>query len=247
MLTDVAAENPISHLRTQVFGDGILQFDGEVGNAAARVNCAVWQDALGGAGIDAAGACAAVVGGEGIVGFEANSKQNFSEKKCGASLRVDEHGVFADPTQACALSEFAFKDGSRVCVITVGNWMADLFFDELDELLQAGRDDVVIIVAEGVGCNPHPQPLSLWERGVGHCQYEDGFAFGKNLFWVCATDAAALFGEILHGAVLFFVEPRFKDVVMRWWLTRSNASQDESQLARFFFDGLFERCQITGR
>jgi hypothetical protein len=51
----------------------------------------------------------------------------------------------------------------------------------------------------------------------------------------------------LHRAVLVLIEPGFKDVVMSGRLARSNASQDESQLARFFFDGLCERYQITGR
>ena len=150
MLADVAAENPISYLRAQVFGDVIFKFDGKVGDAAARVYAAVWENALSGAGGDTARAGAAVVCGEGVVGFELDAEQNFGEEKCGACARVDEHGIFADPAQPCALREFAFEDGAGVCVITVGDWMPDLFFDELDNLLQARGDDVVIIIAEGI-------------------------------------------------------------------------------------------------
>lgn len=102
----------------------------------------------------------------------------------------------------------------------------------------------MVVVAEGVGGNPHPA-LSLWERGmIWHCQYKDGFTFGEDLFRVGAADAAAFFGEILHCAVQVLVEPFFKDVVMRGWLRRSNASQDESQLARLVFDRLFKCVQF---
>ena len=68
---------------------------------------------------------------------------------------------------------------------------------------------------------------------------ENGFTFGEDLFWVSAAEAAAFFGEVLHCPVFVLCEPVFKNVVVCWRLTRSNASQDESQLARFFFDGLF--------
>ena len=128
--------------------------------------------------------------------------------------------------------------------------MPNLFLDEFNDLSQAGRDDVVIVIAESIGGNPHsiPHPWlhSLWERGmIWHCQHKDGFTFGQDLFWVGAADAAAFFSEILHCAVLVLAEPFFKDIEVRGSLGRSNASQDESQLARFFLDGLFERYQLT--
>jgi hypothetical protein len=131
LLADVASEDPVLHVRAQVFGNVAFVFDGEEGDAAARVEGAVGEDALGGAGVDAAGAGAAVIGGEGFVGFEFDAEQNFGKQECGASLRVDEHGVFADPAQTCALGKFTFEDGTCVGVITIGDGMPDLFFDEL--------------------------------------------------------------------------------------------------------------------
>ena len=98
----------------------------------------------------------------------------------------------------------------------------------------------MVIIAERIGRNPHPA-LSRRERGiVWNCQYKDGFALGQDLFQVCATGSAAVLGQIVHCAVHVLVEPIFKDIVMCGRLGRSNASQDESQLARFVFDGLFK-------
>jgi hypothetical protein len=60
-----------------------------------------------------------------VIGFEFDAKQDFREQKCGACLWVDEHGIFADPAQTCALGQFTFEDGTRVGVIAVGDGMPD--------------------------------------------------------------------------------------------------------------------------
>ena len=153
MLTGVTSENPILHKRAQFFGNVVFEFDGEVGDAAARVEGAIGEDALRGAGFEAACAGAAVVGDEAVIGFEFDAEQDFSKKKCGAHLWVDEHGVFADPAEACALGKFAFENGTCIGVITIGDGMTDLLFNEFHDLLQARRNDVVIIVAESVRRN----------------------------------------------------------------------------------------------
>lgn len=78
-------------------------------------------------------------------------------------------------------------------------------------------------------------------RLVGQGKDEDGFTFGEDLFGVDTANTAAFFGKVIHRAVFAFCQPCFKVGIMRRRLRRSNASQDESQLARFFLDGLFER------
>ena len=93
---------------------------------------AVGEDALCGAGGDAACACAAVIGDDGFIGFEFDAEQDFSQKKCGACLGIDEHGVFADPAETCTLREITFEDGTCVGVIAIGDGMTELFFDEFD-------------------------------------------------------------------------------------------------------------------
>ena len=72
-------------------------------------------------------------------------------------------------------------------------------------------------------------------------------ALGENLFGVGATDAAAFFGEVLHVAVFVLMKPFFEHAVVYRRLARSNASQDESQLARFVFNGLLEVGQVDLR
>ena len=95
------------------------------------------------------------------------------------------------------------------------------------------------------GCFARDGGLS--SRGVGNAQYKDGFTFGKDLLWVCAAGAASLGGEIIHGSMHVRVEPCFENAVIFRRLRRSNASQDESQLACFIFNGLFEFGQFTGQ
>ena len=68
-------------MRAQLFGDVILVFDGEVGDTAAGVERAVWEDGLGGTGGDTACACATMVGDDGIIRFEFQPKQGFQPAK----------------------------------------------------------------------------------------------------------------------------------------------------------------------
>src|SRR5512145_3229534 len=53
-LTDVTSENPISNLVTQFDRNILLEFDGEIRDATAGVDGAVWKDAICGAGFDTA-------------------------------------------------------------------------------------------------------------------------------------------------------------------------------------------------
>ena len=53
-LADVASEHPIANLLAQFDRNFVFQFDSEIGNAAGRVDGAVREDTVGGAGFDAA-------------------------------------------------------------------------------------------------------------------------------------------------------------------------------------------------
>ena len=64
-------------------------------------------------------------------------------------------------------------------------------------------------------------------RLVGQGEYENGFTFGEDLFWVGAACAAAFFGKIIHRAVHVSIQPVFENRKMRGRLRRSNASQDK--------------------
>ena len=73
-MTNVTAEDPLADLRTQFFKDFTLVLNCEIGDAEIRIECSVGQDGLGGTGIDAARAGAAMVAGEGLVDRQFDTK-----------------------------------------------------------------------------------------------------------------------------------------------------------------------------
>src|SRR5687767_6581045 len=111
-LANVASESPIADQRAQVGWDFVFEFDGEIRNAASGIESAVGEDALGGAGGDAACACATMISDHRKVWFESQVKQDLGKQKVGALFWINETGVFADPPNAGALGEITFKDGS---------------------------------------------------------------------------------------------------------------------------------------
>ena len=63
------------------------------------------------------------------------------------------HFGVIDIAEACVLCKFAFEDGTCIGVITIGDGMTDLLFNEFHDLLQTWGDDIVVVIAEGVGGN----------------------------------------------------------------------------------------------
>lgn len=101
---------------------------------------------------------------------------------------MDKHGVFTDPAKTSALCQFTFEDGTRVGVITIGDRMPELFFDELHDLLQAWRDDIMIIITQGIGCDLEFIILhSAFYICIRQSQNEDGLAFGEDQLRVGAA------------------------------------------------------------
>lgn len=152
-LADVASKNPIAYFFAQFNRDVVFEFDGEIGDAARRVECAVWQNAIGGAGGDATRACAAMVGDEWRIGLEFEVEKNFGDEKIRALFWMDEASVLSDPADARALGEIAFEDGTGIRVISILYRMFYLLLDEADELLHSSGEDSVIIFAARVGGN----------------------------------------------------------------------------------------------
>lgn len=109
LLTDVTPEYPILHVWTDVFGDVNFVFDGEIGNATARIQGAIEENGVCRACIDAAGASPAMVSHEGGVGFEFEVEQDLGKQEIGTFLRMDQAGVFADPSEPCALGKLTFE------------------------------------------------------------------------------------------------------------------------------------------
>ena len=75
-LANVASESPIADEGAQFGWDVVFELNGEIGYAAAGVERTVGEDALGGAGGDAARARATMVGDHRKVWFEGKIKQD---------------------------------------------------------------------------------------------------------------------------------------------------------------------------
>ena len=110
---------------------------------------------------------------------------------------MDETGILADPADAGALSEVTLQNGTCVGVPAVLDCVPNLLFDKLDQFLHAPREDVMIVIAEGVGgyvtrdfsltlSFGHPSPAG---RGVWRGKHKDGFALGEDFTRVRAAEA----------------------------------------------------------
>src|SRR5512142_2450780 len=80
-LADVTSKDPIAHFLAQFRWDVLFEFDGEIGDAAARVEGAVREDAVRGASFDAAATCAALVCDERRVWLEHKVEQDLREQE----------------------------------------------------------------------------------------------------------------------------------------------------------------------
>ena len=94
----VTTEETISDERAELFRNRSRMFDGQVGQTTPCVQNVGLGKSLSGAGIDAAGACSAVVlawgrGGDDEVG------EDRTEHEPGPVLGMDEKGVFPLPTE----------------------------------------------------------------------------------------------------------------------------------------------------
>ena len=94
----VTTEETISDERAELFRNRSRMFDGEIGEATPCIQNVGLGKSLSGAGIDAAGACSAVVlawgrGGDDEVG------EDRTEHEPGPVLGMDEKGVFPLPTE----------------------------------------------------------------------------------------------------------------------------------------------------
>src|SRR5688500_7818695 len=181
-LANVASESPIADQRAQVGWDIVFEFDGEIRNAAFGIECAVGEDALSGAGGDAARACATMISDHRKVWFESQVKQDLGKQKVGALFWINETGVFADPPDAGALGEITFKDGTGIGVIAVPDRTSSLLLDKLNEFLHARGQNVMIVRTPGIGGNARfalTLPALRW-RGIRCSENQNGFALRKN-------------------------------------------------------------------
>ena len=75
LLANIAAKNPVAHAFPQWLWNGAAQLNGEIANAARRIEHTGRGECLGGTGIEASRATTAIVGGGGLVVNERNIRE----------------------------------------------------------------------------------------------------------------------------------------------------------------------------
>jgi len=150
----VAPVDPVADEGTQVFGNGALEFDGQVRDATTGIEGEGRWERVGGAGVEAAGALAAEVP-RGWVDGEFGLRQDFSEEEPVPEIAGDEVGVASDETDAGALGEVPFEDGTGVDIPEGSVGRGGGGVEPCREFSEPGREDVVVIGMAGVaGDNP---------------------------------------------------------------------------------------------
>ena len=148
-LAVVTAVDAVADQGAQRFGDGAAQFDGEVGDAAPRVELARAGDGPGGADVDAGGATAAVIALLRRVHRQRQVGEQFAEEEPGAGVAGDEVGVLADPAQPGLLGQGLFQHRRAVDEGAVAE-RPDARLDAPGELLQAPAHELMVVAAQGI-------------------------------------------------------------------------------------------------
>ena len=152
-LAIITAEDAIAHQRAQFLWDRPAIFDGEIRDAASRVETIRADDGLGRTDFDAGIAFSALVFGQWCrVGQQAQIGVDFAEEEPRAGIAIEQQGVFADPAQMCIACQRFFQGGRAVGenAIAVG---ADGFLDAPGQLLQARAHQLVIIAPQCIAGN----------------------------------------------------------------------------------------------
>lgn len=193
----IAAKDSIADGGAQLERDSAFEFDGEVGNAAASVEDEGLGDGLGGAGGDAANACAAAVFFRRIGGQFCGS-EDFGEEEPVAKRAADEVGVFSDEANAGALGKVSFEDGSGVDIPESGGGGCGLA-DGCGESFEFPGENLVIVgIASIAGDNASAGFLRGRLGGVLSVALEVAS---------CQGDDAADVGQDLSGIESFFLVP----------------------------------------
>ena len=187
-------------------GHGAAQLDGEVGNAAARIDGpagAVRHDSRGGAGVDAARHVPQRSGG-GWPGSISSDTSNSPRKNHEPAPWWIRQRVLADPAEAGRARVGALQQRRGI--------HADLRFEGAARLrrrraarrVEAVAQHVVVVVAPGVAGNPGE--LGFGERGrvglrsvVELAHADDGARGGEQVARIVAHGGAAV-GEVAHLA-----------------------------------------------
>src|SRR5438105_109846 len=147
-LAVVAAVHAVADERPQLFRDGALVLDGEVGDAATRIELVRPADRLRRTHVDAALAGSASIDFL-FVDREGKIAKDLAQEKPRACLSVKQQRVLAAPADAGFLRELHLEHRRRVGEHAMAE-SANLGFDALAKLLQPAAQDLVIVPAAGI-------------------------------------------------------------------------------------------------
>ena len=152
LIADVAARSHVAQWNFETLRNWSPVFDGDIGDTPAGIEQARFREGIGRAGVQADRASAAMFRCGGIR-LQFDIGQQEAEKELGSQPTVDQHGVLADPTQACPSGPLSFEGGGGVdtgspsCTRVVFGQAAT----EPDQFL---LEDAVVIAAPGVSGDP---------------------------------------------------------------------------------------------
>jgi hypothetical protein len=129
-------------------GYAAFQLDGQVGDAAPRIEPPWSEDGLGRADVDAGAALAAVGAGR-LVHRQRQVDQDSPMKNIEPALARQQQRVLAAPAQAGLFRQRQFHHRRRIREHAVAE-IADLRLDALGQLLQAVAQHLVVIAAPGI-------------------------------------------------------------------------------------------------
>ncbi len=113
-VADVATEDPAIEFLRQIVGYGTALLDGEVGDAAGGIQHPGLDERIGGAGVEAPGTAAAVIGDHRRIGSQFRISENLPDEEPRPDSRPEQHGILANPAQPGTPGQFTFRNWSRV-------------------------------------------------------------------------------------------------------------------------------------
>ena len=142
-----------AHGLAQLHGNGVAQLNGQVADAAPRVEHVGLDQRAGGAGFDAQGASAAAVG-QRVARRQLQIGHQDAEEKIGAQLGVDQAGILGLPTQAGVFAIDALQHRPGVHVeLGLETWAGSLGHAR-PERFQLFFEHGVVVVAPRIAGNP---------------------------------------------------------------------------------------------
>ena len=148
-LAVIAAEHPIADQWAQLDGDCALEFDGQVGNAASRIQHIRTDKGRGRADVQAGAAAPAVFAGVGGICRQRQVDKQLAKKEPAAGFAIEHQGVLADPAKAGLFGNRLLQHWGTVDKGAVTE-RANRLLNALGQLLNAFADQLVVIAAQGV-------------------------------------------------------------------------------------------------